>query len=648
MANVNIDGLPVAGTITGAELLEMEQVGVNSQVTAATLLATSAAIRGGTFSSYIPPSGDTTGVIDTAAFVAADVLSGQGFRNVTGESDPFAFSHTLLGSGTYYINAPQAFMNPANKVAKVRGRIFEGNGSNLTSIVYTGSGGVPLCQNQMYQNVQMYGMTIICAGLPTDFYWGQEQAGLSNIQYNRFEDFSLEGVWSNSFRLTGGNNNSEWQFNRCFGGSGNFIFVPPPITATITSGTAAIAVPNSPPVVVLGDTCSFNTTSGNITAGTQYYVIASSATSIQISTTRGGAALVPTSTFSATVAVGSDQFLNFWFHQFKFDPGSRNASILNMSFGGSFSFVDTDISGWSPTVDTYLFQLLNVPSSTGVTSFRASKMRVEHSSDHALLIKSNWPFGTISFDQLDQGSQVGNRLPTNQYSNYNWTNNPGTVVEYSNSTLIGTCGITTGVNNYNMQSSMLLTNCQLLQNSTATFINWVNGGNSGGAPRVRFRNCPTWGNAAITGFQEGLDTDLFWNLTIGGMTNEKVISIVGANSDFPAGGGSTPPVRLPLNAAITKVWFWKNAGGAGGAFQYTLQTLEGVPTVLAGGAGTSMAGANGALAIGGSTFTPVSAIGAPIVLTTDLMRTIHVVDTLAGGRVGAFSGGIFCLVFYIG
>ena len=66
--------------------------------------------------------------------------------------------------------------------------------------------------------------------------------------------------------------------------------------------------------------------------------------------------------------------------------------------------------------------------------------------------------------------------------------------------------------------------------------------------------------------------------------------------------------------------------------------------MLAGGAGTPMAGSNA------STSLPTSSmyVTTPnFIMTTDAARTIQIVDTLSGTRTGAFTGPI-CLIDYIG
>lgn len=85
-------------------------------------------------------------------------------------------------------------------------------------------------------------------------------------------------------------------------------------TGTIASGNANIAVINDgstalsggqpPSILGAGSVVTFETTRGNIIAGTSYYVVSSTSSSIQISTTYGGSVLTPTGSGSSVIDSG--------------------------------------------------------------------------------------------------------------------------------------------------------------------------------------------------------------------------------------------------------------------------------------------------------------------------------------------------------
>jgi hypothetical protein len=227
-------------------------------------------------------------------------------------------------------------------------------------------------------------------------------------------------------------------------------------------------------------------------------------------------------------------------------------------------------------------------------------------------------------------------------------NSPGPIVSFTNSQLSGVHNYATLTNNFNFQTKISYENCILWENNeplnqaNTGFILWTNGGNSGGAPQIRFRGCRNQNNAATVGWHSVLDTDCFWQLTSGGVQSVKSVQIVGANSDAPINSTSLT-YQLPYNCVITSIRFWKPAGTDSGAFNYTLQTAEATPTVLAGGTGTAMQSAGSAgLAIA---LYAVNTAPLPFRCNTDLARTIQLVDTL--GRTTPFTG-YYLVVDYLG
>lgn len=104
----------------------------------------------------------------------------------------------------------------------------------------------------------------------------------------------------------------------------------------------------------------------------------------------------------------SDQFLNYWFYGFK--HWSTKAPVVRAHKGGHFHFYGLDASNWcadETTSKRYLFELLGNTHAFGVCTFEAKGVRVEAKSTKAALLKSEWPQGTVSFDECDWSSQVG-------------------------------------------------------------------------------------------------------------------------------------------------------------------------------------------------------------------------------------------------
>lgn len=270
---------------------------------------------------------------DTAAFAAAYAAAAAATaRTVPGYSDPHGSVEIYVPPGSYLITSAGALMDGTTLVAKRFGLVFRGAGQGLSDIVYQPSVSGALCTNKYWLCVRFRGLGFSCDDASSDFLSSEEQGGASNIQDCWFEDCSWAGTWRYINVLTGGNNNSEWGWDRCW------------VSGTLT-------------------------------------------------------------TFLFVDATGtSDQFLNYWFKGFKFWPAS--GSWIDMSKGGHVKITDCDSSGWEPTSDTYLFNLRGDNHARGVCSFKASGLRVEQKTTHALVIYAEWPHGNISFRDSDFGSQA--------------------------------------------------------------------------------------------------------------------------------------------------------------------------------------------------------------------------------------------------
>jgi hypothetical protein len=69
---------------------------------------------------------------------------------------------------------------------------------------------------------------------------------------------------------------------------------------------------------------------------------------MQVATSFGGTPVSFTASGTPTFTNAADQFLNFWFHQCKFDAGTSAGQVVSMNFGGSIAVTDCDASGWTP------------------------------------------------------------------------------------------------------------------------------------------------------------------------------------------------------------------------------------------------------------------------------------------------------------
>jgi len=605
----------------------------------------------------IPPSGDTSGATDTANLAAYFALAAGSTRSSAGLSGAIGATSCLLGNGDYWLNNNVLNGTPAFKAAGIK---LYGRGPNKTAVHYTPTTpGTPLITNKRWLNFEMQDISFIGNDATADFFQSLEQGGFTNIQDNLFANIQWIGAWQSLFLFCGGNNNSEnaWRDCEASGNGGsvaNWLYIPGPQTATMTSGNANLSMMNINGACPVGTTIEFATTigtgSGQITAATTYFVVASvtgSPGTIQVSATAGGPAITPNASGTSVATWTSDQFLNYWWTgKSKFT--SQGGAWINAGMGGSFSIRDADISANSPSVATYLFNLLGATHSNGVCSFNVDKLRIEHSTNSSLLLHSQWPQGNVVFRNLDQSSQAGNRPITQNYVLVDRVNTAGAIIRFEDSQLLGTHTYTCNSSDNLHQSKAIYDGCTLIDNpSVADFMLNSLIGNSGGFVDAHFKNCRNTLSESIVGYREVVDSDPNAWQTAGGTAERHGFQMLSSSSDWPSAGGNFH-IRIPRLATIVQVTFIKRAGsGNSGAFQYTLQTNEATPTVLAGGASTPMAGANAGTSTLVQTGSPAYVVNPYFFANTDLARELVLVDSLSGGRSGIFTG-VFCLVEYIG
>lgn len=591
---------------------------------------------------FVAASGDTSGATDLANLNAALTILASSARLPPSFSQFAPLERIIFGPGTFYFKSGNInILGPANTL-KVQGIWFQGSGRGVTAIDYNPASPAAFFINNRGLDVKFTDMTVTDHDASSDFLWSQEQAGVTNVQDYTYNDIEWQGPWQYVFRLTGGNNNSEWKFNRdsVSGAVNSFVYVPIPITTTITSGSSVIAATNTTSQVQVGDTGSFSAAVAPLAANTSYYVVSASTSGFSVATTSGGSPVTFSANGTPTFNTGSDQFLNFWFSQFKFDTGAGLGQWINMGSGGSISIRDSDASARQPSAHSCLFNLLGTSHARGALNFEVDHLRIEHLNDNSCTMHSQWPFGNILFNNLDESSQAGNRTITDVQAFYEIVNTAGPIIEYRNSQLMGVHNYVNDSSNFRQQSDMLYENVTLLDNPTfANFITVTNNGNTGGYPRIHCHNCRNLQSSSVVGYKEIVDTDLNWNVSNGGITETKHASCVGGNSDFPTNGANIE-LRLPLNAMLTSIQYWNPGGsGAGGAYNYTFQTTEGTPTVL-----LTVSGANSSTPVAFSSAV-ATATTFNWVMNSDAKRTIQILD--AAGRTGIMTG-MYCQINYIG
>lgn len=328
------------------------------------------------------------------------------------------------------------------------------------------------------------------------------------------------------------------------------------------------------------------------------------------------------------LSVGSDQFLNYWFTQCKYWCNSPWMSFTN---GGNIKISQCDVSGYTPSVSTYLFTLLGATHAGGVCSFVCHATRFELHNTNAKIIYSEWPQGNILFSGCDTESQTSFVTGLNA-ATFVFVNVPGPVIKWMNCSLMGTHTYTAGGSNcFAYIPRISYDNCYITSYARPEqFLLTTYSVNSGGQPVVNFKNCRGSSGAST---YETFDSDQNWAVAARGLTSRKVVRVGGASTSGPV-SGSTESVQLPLNSVITKVWLNNPAGSSTnyGPYNFVIRTNEASPTVLGTATGNPLA--NG-YAVTADLF---------FICNSDLKRQINVVDVQNITNIGTN----YFLIEYIG
>gem|GEM_PF-3726013 len=162
----------------------------------------------------------------------------------------------------------------------------------------------------------------------------------------------------------------------------------------------------------------------------------------------------------------SDQFLNYWFNNCRY---WCSANFITAYKGGHFKLNHCDISGFSPTTDTYLFKLMGGSHSYGVTTFIDDGTRYELKSSHAKVLWCEWDTARISFENVDMGSNAFNVIPRESvFYLYNASNGSNSNYSFENCVLLGKFLIGNG--NLSQYNNLYLKECLLLGDSNTTTV----------------------------------------------------------------------------------------------------------------------------------------------------------------------------------
>lgn len=188
-------------------------------------------------------------------------------------------------------------------------------------------------------------------------------------------------------------------------------------------------------------------------------------------------------------SVDSDQFLNYWFDQFKY--WGAHQPIVRMHRGGHVRVFALDASDWCGGLaagdQRYLFELLGNNHALGVCHFGADGVRVEAKSPNAGLIKCQWPHGAVSLSRVDCSSQSF-AVAYDQMVHVDVGNEDGAAFVVRDSDLVGTVRVTYGAQAAQRKHIIKFDACTFLQRSSPAAAIKFDGG-APYTPPVVFTDC---------------------------------------------------------------------------------------------------------------------------------------------------------------
>lgn len=278
-----------------------------------------------------------------------------------------------------------------------------------------------------------------------------------------------------------------------------------------------------------------------------------------------------------------DQFVNYGFY----DPSvflDSGGTFIRADYGGAIR-----LFGGNYILDgtSLLYDLRTNTHGRAAESFIQVGGRIELRSSTSKVMDCKWGRGQVTFDTIDEESQVDVVSQTVTTHSYKPGNNDGPGVVYRNSKLSGRHEYGYSSNNFQRERRVLYDNCETHDEPHLFIVNTDEGsGNVGGKVKAEFRRHRTrlyeefrvydqitnWQTATLAEPQRRSAT---FRTAFGGLPS---------NSSPTVGAVD---VWLPMGAVVTAVRFYKPAGGAATNtnWTYDVKTSEGSPTTLGQAAG---------------------------------------------------------------
>ena len=288
----------------------------------------------------------------------------------------------------------------------------------------------------------------------------------------------------------------------------------------------------------------------------------------------------------------SDQNVNYWFSYFKFWP--EKGTWIRAEKGGHIKIDKTcDVSGHSPSVDTYLFELLGQQHGYGVASFNADGLRIEHKTDYSKLINCEWGMGIVSLVGIDQGSQTSSQSSSVVSCRFNFGASGGPTLNFTDSILIGKHEYVTNPDMFRYISRIKYSSIHHTQikypEDFIVITDPYSTPNLASTPMISFTdNCTGSSTYDSNGESVVWDRELNSLLVNKGTVKENTVVLKTYIGGLPLGGENTTRSVLPQGCYITKIDMFMADDSVTSENAYDFQLLDADDKLLARATGASM------------------------------------------------------------
>lgn len=279
----------------------------------------------------------------------------------------------------------------------------------------------------------------------------------------------------------------------------------------------------------------------------------------------------------------SDQFVNYRFNDCQW--WSTDAPFIDAYRGGHFYIKNLDVSDWGRTMNqkTYLINLKGESHAHGVCVTSVNGLRVEMKSKNCGLLYSEWPQGTVTFENVDISSQTF-QVNYERMIHLHLVNSICPAYTFRNFQLAGDVRITGGSEVWKQPlNNILFENGKWLQKDRPDqVIKYEIPVNKGGVPICKFRNVRPYGPSYSTFVYHIWDCDLGASRKSVGEGIEEKLILVKPDPNGVTMPGFIKKLVFPIGVIIQDFYVLNQTGGGNAkACSFTLRLDNKQKTPLA-------------------------------------------------------------------